>query len=102
MIVYEIIVPYATENTSVMYKYYWWDKQWHQLVVVFGYQGTNIKREHDKVPAAVLSGEQNHRVTQVRNSYKDIRKDQGVKENEKININKITRIRQIYRNQRTG
>ena len=27
MIVYEIIVPYATETTTVMYKYYWWDKQ---------------------------------------------------------------------------
>jgi len=26
MIVYEIIVPYATETTTVMYKYYWWDK----------------------------------------------------------------------------
>jgi len=26
MIVYEIVVPYATETTTVMYKYYWWDK----------------------------------------------------------------------------
>ena len=26
MIVYEIIVPYATETTTVMYKYYCWDK----------------------------------------------------------------------------
>ena len=25
MIVYEIIVPYATETTTVMYKYYWWE-----------------------------------------------------------------------------
>jgi len=23
---YEIIVPYATETTTVMYKYYWWSK----------------------------------------------------------------------------
>jgi len=23
---YEIVVPYATETTTVMYKYYWWDK----------------------------------------------------------------------------
>jgi hypothetical protein len=23
---YEIIVPYATETTTQMYKYYWWDK----------------------------------------------------------------------------
>ena len=26
MIVYEIIVPYATETTTVMYKYYYWYK----------------------------------------------------------------------------
>ena len=25
MIVYEIIVPYATETTTVMYKYYYWE-----------------------------------------------------------------------------
>ena len=88
MIVYEIIVPYATETTTVMYKYYWWDKQWHQLVVVFGYQGTNIKREPVRVMVVELSLERNQKVKQARNSYKDIRKDQGVKENEKININK--------------
>jgi len=23
---YEIVVPYATETTTQMYKYYWWDK----------------------------------------------------------------------------
>ena len=74
MIIYEIIVPYATENTSVMYKYYWWDKQWHQLVVVFGYQGTNIKREPVREMVVELSG--------VVKDPKDIRKNQEDKENE--------------------
>ena len=80
MIVYEIIVPYATETTTVMYKYYWWDKQWHQLVVVFGYQGTNIKREPVREMVVELSG--------AVKDPKDIRKDQEDKENEKININR--------------
>jgi len=60
---------------------------------VFGQQRINIKREPVKEWVEAQNGEQNQKVGQVRNSYKDIRKDQGAKENEKININKITRIR---------
>ena len=85
MIAYEIIVPYATENTTVMYKYYWWDKQWQQLVQVFGQQRTNIKREPVKEWVEAQNGEQNLQVRLVRNQERDIRKNIEAKEDNATN-----------------
>ena len=72
---YEIVVPYATETTTQMYKYYWWSEQWlkEQVHYLEIHQRVKKERKRDKVQVVDQSLEQK--------VLKDIRKNPEVREN---------------------